>query len=103
MSNHVYITAATGFEAARRVTVLPEGHRFRRLHGHSFVAQVRVQVPNGWAPFPGGEVGELQKRLASCVAPLDYNELNRELPQPTDENLARWIRDRIRVPGIESV
>jgi 6-pyruvoyltetrahydropterin/6-carboxytetrahydropterin synthase len=35
--------------------------------------------------------------------PLDYNELNREVEQPTDENIARWVRGRLNVPGIENV
>lgn len=103
MTERVYTAAAAGFEAARRVTVLPEGHRSRRLHGHSFLAKVRAQLPEGWAPFPGGEVGELKRQLAACIVPLDYNELNRELDQPTDENLARWIRRRLDVPGIETI
>ena len=103
MSERAYTVAAAGFEAARRVTVLPEGHRSRRLHGHSFTASVRARLPAGWAPFPGAEVGELEQRLAGCIAPLDYNELNRVVEQPTDENLARWIRDRLDVPGVDTI
>ena len=103
MTDRTYIAAAAAFEAARRVTLLPEGHRSRRVHGHSFVAKVRAQLPDGWAPFPGGDVGELQRQLAACLVPLDYNELNRELEQPTDENLTRWIRRRLDVPGIETI
>jgi 6-pyruvoyltetrahydropterin/6-carboxytetrahydropterin synthase len=99
----VYTTAAASFEAALRVTVLPEGHRSRRLHGHGFVASVRAQLPDGWASFPGGEVGELHERLAACIAPLDYYDLNQVLEQPTDENLARWIRARLDVPGIDTI
>jgi 6-pyruvoyltetrahydropterin/6-carboxytetrahydropterin synthase len=95
--------AAVGFEAARSVSTLPESHRSRRLHGHSFVANVRVALPEAWASFAGGEVDELRQRLAAVVAPLDYRHLNRELDQPTDENLARWIRDRLDLDRVESV
>lgn len=95
--------AAVGFESARRVTLLPEGHRSRRMHGHSFLAKVRVALPKGWSSFPGGEVDELRSRLASVVGPLDYNELNLQLEQPTDENLARYVRGRLDLPGIQSV
>ena len=98
----LYVVAAN-FEAARRVSILPEGHRSRNLHGHSFLAKVRCALPDGWASFPGGEVRELRERLASIVAPLDYNELNQELEQPTDENIARWVRAQAAFPGIESV
>lgn len=103
MAEQLLYTAIANFEAARRVLILPEGHRSRKLHGHSFISEVRCALPEGWASFPGGEVEELRENLASTITPLDYNELNRELKQPTDENLARWVRARLTVPGIESV
>lgn len=103
MAEHLWFAAAVGFEAAREVTLLPEGHRSRRLHGHSFIAKVRAELPSGWAPFPGAEVSALRESLERCVVPLDYHHLNREVEQPTDENLARWVRERLKVPGIRSV
>jgi 6-pyruvoyltetrahydropterin/6-carboxytetrahydropterin synthase len=103
MAEQLLYTAAASFEAARHVSILPDGHRSKNLHGHSFLAEVRCALPEGWARFPGGEVGELRQKLMSTVAPLDYNELNRELEQPTDENLARWLRLRLAIPEIESV
>lgn len=103
MAEHLWFAAAAGFEAAREVTLLPEGHRSRRLHGHSFIAKVRAELPPGWAPFSGAEVSALRESLASCVAPLDYHHINREVEQPTDENLARWVRGRLKVPGIRSI
>jgi len=103
MSDQLLFAAAVGFESARRVTLLPEGHRSRRLHGHSFLAKVRVALTEGWASFPGGEVDELQAKLALAVAPLDYSDLNQQLPQPTDENLARWLRGRLNLIGIDNI
>jgi 6-pyruvoyltetrahydropterin/6-carboxytetrahydropterin synthase len=96
-------TAASGFESARHVSLLPEGHRSRRTHGHSFLAKVRASLPNGFAAFPGGETAALQAALERCTAGLDYRLLNDVIGQPTDENLARWIRERIDVPGLEQV
>jgi 6-pyruvoyltetrahydropterin/6-carboxytetrahydropterin synthase len=103
MSEQLLYTAAVNFEAARRVSLLPEGHRSRRFHGHSFLAEVRCALPDGWASFQGGEVEELRGRLTAVISPLDYNDLNGELDQPTDENLARWVRSRLNIPGIESI
>lgn len=103
MAEQLLFTAALPFEAARKVTLLPAGHRSRRFHGHSFLAKVRVALPPQWASFPGGEVGELREALARCIAPLDYQLLNEQLEQPTDENLARWVRSRLHLPGIEQV
>ncbi|HSQ07943.1 MAG TPA: 6-carboxytetrahydropterin synthase [Chromatiaceae bacterium] len=103
MTQRILHLAAAPFEAARRVAILPEGHRARRLHGHSFVARVRAEVPSAWAPFPGGESEALAQALAGCVDALDYRDLNEQIQIPTDENLARWIRRRLAVPGVESV
>ena len=104
MATTTLFTAAAGFEAACRVDALPEGHRARRLHGHSFLAKLRCALPEGWADFPGGEVAKLRAALEAAVAPLDYALLNEQLPVPTDENLARWLRERLgSLPGIDQI
>ena len=103
MNLQTFHLAAAPFEAARRLAILPRGHRARRLHGHSFLARVRARLPAGWAPFAGAETGALAAALAGCVAALDYRDLNDQLPVPTDENLARWVRAGLKVPGLTSV
>ena len=103
MNERLYVVAAAPFEAARRVDILPAGHRARRLHGHGFLARVRAEPPPDWAPFPGAETDLLAERLREAVAPLDYALLNDHLPTPTDENLARWLRARLAVPGLERI
>ncbi len=89
--------ASRSFESARFVSLLPDGHRSRRLHGHSFLAKVRVKLDEGWARFPGAETADLGDRLGEVVQQLDYQLLNDVLhgTVPTDENLARWIRARL--------
>lgn len=103
MTNRTLFTASAGFEAARHVDVLPVGHRSRRMHGHSFRANLRCALPTGWARFPGGEVDQLRSTLEARIAQLDYRLLNETVAQPTDENLARWVRQQLDVPGIEQV
>ncbi|MCB1824630.1 MAG: 6-carboxytetrahydropterin synthase [Candidatus Competibacteraceae bacterium] len=103
MSERLYFTAAAPFEAARQVDILPAGHRARRLHGHSFLARVRAEFPPAVASFPGAESDVLTERLRAVVAPLDYALLNEHLPSPTDENLARWLRTHLDLPGLASV
>jgi 6-pyruvoyltetrahydropterin/6-carboxytetrahydropterin synthase len=102
MSSLLY-TAAAPFEAAREVLILPEAHRSRRLHGHSFTAKVRAKLPLGWNSFEGGEVDALRVALVGAIAPLDYRRLNDTLEVPTDENLARWVREKLGAPEIDSV
>ncbi len=103
MPEHLHYLATSPFEAACQIDILPVGHRSRRLHGHSFLARVRAALTPDWAPFPGGECQALGAALTAAVAPLDYRYLNDQLPVPTDENLARWVRDHLAVPGIACV
>jgi 6-pyruvoyltetrahydropterin/6-carboxytetrahydropterin synthase len=100
---NIHHCASAGFEGARQVNVLPLGHRSRRLHGHSFLAKLRCALPTDWVAFSGGEVAQLRERLNAQVAALDYRHLNEQLPQPTDENIARWLREKLALPGIEQV
>lgn len=103
MTERLLYTAAAPFEAARRVGVLPEDHRSHRLHGHSFQARVRAELPEGWNSFPGGEVDALSARLTQCVSAFDYDFLNDHLAVPTDENLARWVSQCLDMSGVEMV
>ncbi len=101
MPETLLFSAAVAFQSARRIGLLPDGHRARRLHGHSFVARVSAAIAPGWAGFAGAEAAELRERLERCVAPLDYQLLNEHLEEPTDENLARWIKARLEIPAVE--
>ena len=105
MTLQTYITAVAPFEAACEVDILPQKHRARRLHGHSYLARVRARMDGeSWAEFPGDEPRFLQERLGDCVAALDYRYLNDIVPVPTDENLARYIMGRVvEVPGVDKV
>lgn len=91
--------ASAAFQAARQLDAAPAGHPSGRLHGHGFVAKVRCELPAGWARFQGGEVDRLRDELQACVGVLDHRWLNEQLPQPSDENLAVWVRDRLGLPG----
>jgi 6-pyruvoyltetrahydropterin/6-carboxytetrahydropterin synthase len=73
------------------------------VHGHSFRATVIAQLPNAWAPLSGCEVPALREQLEQRLSALDYVDLNTVIDQPTDENLARWIRGSLPVPRMERV
>lgn len=80
MTNRITFVATAPFEAARHVDVLPEHHRSRRLHGHSFLATIRCCPPNGFAPYPGGEIDVIKSRLQAQIKNLitvcSMNKLN---------------------------
>ena len=92
------------FEAAHRLPNLPEGHKCRRLHGHSFRVQLhvhgRVVEPEGWIV----DFADIKKAFQPFYDQLDHYYLNEVegLENPTSENLARWIWERMRrvLPGL---
>jgi 6-pyruvoyltetrahydropterin/6-carboxytetrahydropterin synthase len=103
MTERLIHTAAARFEAARRIEMAPAGDRRGRLHGHGFTATVRAALPAGFGGFDGAEVGELGAALRAAVAPLNYQHLNEIAGETTDESLARWIRARLALPGLDAV
>jgi 6-pyruvoyltetrahydropterin/6-carboxytetrahydropterin synthase len=86
------------FEAAHLLPRLPETHKCRRLHGHSFKVDVVVSGicdPDlGWL-IDYADIGAAFRPLWEQ---LDHRYLN-EIPgleNPTSENLAAWIWDRLK-------
>lgn len=92
------------FEAAHLLPNVPEGHKCRRLHGHSFIIDVAVRGavdPRvGWFI----DYADLDAAFAPLRARLDHYYLNEieGLENPTSENLAVWIWERLapEMPGL---
>ena len=103
MKERLIYTAASNFESARSLPQLPDTHRSGRLHGHSFLAKVAAVLPQGWSSFPGDEVDALRKQLQAAISSLDYNMLNHEIPNPNNENISRWLSERIGIDGLVSI
>lgn len=86
------------FEAAHRLPNVPDGHKCGRLHGHSFkvVVYVKGEVtePTGWIV----DFGDLKQAFQPFYDQLDHYYLNEidGLENPTSENLAIWIWDRLK-------
>jgi 6-pyruvoyltetrahydropterin/6-carboxytetrahydropterin synthase len=92
------------FEAAHRLPRVPQGHKCERLHGHSFRIEVAVAGPvdpeTGWFI----DYGVLYDIWRPLYEQLDHHYLN-EVPgleNPTSENLAKWLWDKIK-PSLSSL
>lgn len=96
-----------GFEAAHRLPEVPESHKCSRLHGHSFRVEIAVRGPvderAGWFI----DYADIDRAARPLRDALDHRYLN-EIPgleNPTSENVARYIWDRLAValPGLERI
>ena len=81
------------FEAAHLLPHLPESHKCRRLHGHSF--QVEIAVAGETDPKLGWliDYAEITEAFKPILDRLDHYYLN-EIPgleNPTSEIVAVWI------------
>lgn len=85
-------------EAAHRLPNLPEQHKCRRLHGHSFGIEIHVAGPltpkEGWIM----DFADLTRAFQPLYDQLDHHYLN-DIPgleNPTSEILAQWIWKRLK-------
>lgn len=86
------------FEAAHLLPHLPENHKCRRLHGHSFTAEIVVageaDPKLGWVM----DYADISAAFKPLWEQLDHRYLN-EIPgleNPTSEILAVWIWERLK-------
>jgi len=97
------------FEAAHYLPNVQDGHKCRRLHGHSYT--VWVEVTGEVDPVLGWvmDFGDLSKIMKPIIdGELDHRFLNEDivgLENPTAENIARWMWNRVKplIPGLSKV
>jgi 6-pyruvoyltetrahydropterin/6-carboxytetrahydropterin synthase len=95
------------FEAAHRLPNVPDDHKCRRLHGHSFRCEVHVSGPvdpqAGWVT----DFAEIRNAFEPVHRALDHNYLNEieGLSNPTSEVIARWIWRQLKatLPGLSII
>jgi 6-pyruvoyltetrahydropterin/6-carboxytetrahydropterin synthase len=94
----ISLTKTFRFEAAHWLPCFPEGHKCRRMHGHSFLVDVVVEGEVDPARGYLMDYGDMKKAIAPVEQQLDHYVLNdiAGLENPTAEMLSRWIFERLK-------
>lgn len=106
MSSDATISRTYDFEAAHFLPHVPEGHKCRRVHGHSYTLVVYVTGPVHESGPEQGMVVDFEKMDAIGSAlkrDVDHTLLNESLhSNPTVENMAPlvWGRFSDGLPGL---
>ena len=91
------ITKSFTFDAAHRLPVYGEGHKYTRMHGHSFAVEVTLSgepdSETGWV----ADFEQVSAAIAGVRDQLDHQTLNEVegLEKPTLENICAWIAERL--------
>ncbi|MBS1530465.1 MAG: 6-carboxytetrahydropterin synthase QueD [Bacteroidetes bacterium] len=95
------------FDSAHYLPHVPEGHKCRRIHGHTYRLTVFIagslQQPEGWVI----DFGDVKTVLKPIIDQLDHNLLN-DIPgleNPTAENVSIWLWQQIKakLPGLSRI
>jgi len=106
-SHFVELVKDFRFEAAHWLPNVPEGHKCRRMHGHSFRGEVAVRgevdPKTGWLI----DFADLKRAVDPIVHDLDHYCLN-DIPgleNPTSEMVALWLWNKLapQVPMLHRV
>ncbi|MEW6157385.1 MAG: 6-carboxytetrahydropterin synthase QueD [Verrucomicrobiota bacterium] len=98
MNSEIELRKTFQFEAAHLLPHLPASHKCRRLHGHSFKAEIVLRGacdPHlGWVM----DYADISEAFKPLWEQLDHRYLN-EIPgleNPTSENIALWIWQNLK-------
>ena len=95
------------FEAAHFLPNVPDGHKCRRLHGHSYSVRIYVSGPIGDSSGWVMDFADIKQAFKPIYDQLDHYFLN-EIPgleNPTAENIARWIWQQLKpaIPALSAI
>ena len=85
-------------EAAHYLPNVPEGHKCKCMHGHSFKVRIVIEgevgTQTGWVM----DFADITAAFEPCYRQLDHHCLNEieGLENPTSENLAKWIWNHLK-------
>lgn len=88
------------FDSAHYLPNVPDGHKCKRMHGHTY--RIRIEITGligtqtGWVV----DYSDVKEIWNPIKCNLDHQNLNDILDNPTCELLAQWIADRFAYVGV---
>jgi 6-pyruvoyltetrahydropterin/6-carboxytetrahydropterin synthase len=86
------------FDSAHFLPQVPEGHKCKNMHGHTYLltvfAEGPIKQPEGWVT----DFADLKAGVKAVLDKLDHHCLN-DIPgleNPTSEILAVWLWSRLK-------
>lgn len=90
------------FDASHALLACPEGHKCRRLHGHTYEVEVRLRGPIDARGFVV-DYDEIAADVGPIIAELDHRHLN-DIAGLGDcsstEVLVRWVFERVKATSV---
>jgi 6-pyruvoyltetrahydropterin/6-carboxytetrahydropterin synthase len=86
------------FDSAHFLPNVPDGHKCKNMHGHTYRLRVFIKGPIdpqlGWIM----DFKELKDALSGVIDQLDHQVINeiKGLENPTAENITSWIWKQIK-------
>ena len=95
------------FDAAHFLPKVPEGHKCRQIHGHTYRLTVFIEGPvddkHGWV----SDFGHVKHSVNATLTKVDHKFLNNVegLENPTCELVAIWLWDNIKltIPQLKKI
>lgn len=87
------------FEAAHFLPNLPDGHKCKRIHGHSFLCEVHITGEIDEHTGFVMDYADIKSAFRPLRDQLDHRFLNHDVPgleNPSSEVIARWIWERLK-------
>jgi len=105
MGSHI-VGKRFSFDAAHHLPSLPDGHKCRRIHGHTYTVEVCVGAPQLSGPGFVTDLCDLSPFGDYIKTRLDHRDLNDVFEfEPTSEliagHLAGWFTEHLQphIPG----
>ncbi|MEK6826756.1 MAG: 6-carboxytetrahydropterin synthase QueD [Nanoarchaeota archaeon] len=90
------LTKIFEFDASHKLSERIGGENHGRLHGHRYKLEVSVKgdINEDGIIMDASEIKKIVKELV--LNNLDHNHLNEFIENPTVENIAKWIWERLK-------